>query len=83
MGDLVIHQSQIVPSDAPVIDAEIVDSLVDCPVDDHQHPVIDGYMECCCGESHDPEYCCDCGHYHGTRGACLQSPCGDYRCCIS
>lgn len=30
----------------------------------------------------DMDWCEDCGHFHG-ESACVETPCGDYRCCIN
>jgi len=32
----------------------------------------------------DPEYCCNCGHFHNDYITCPEEiPCGDSRCCIN
>lgn len=34
----------------------------------------------------DPDYCCNCGHYHGPFFSCPDDPsipCGDRRCCVN
>lgn len=63
-----------------VLEGEIVD--IECCSRCDGYHVIDGErIECCCGVSHDVEFCCDCGHFH-SGSWCPQAPCGDYRCCI-
>lgn len=80
---------------APVLVGEVLEGELlpdfDCPRCGESHPISGGlglismvsagYISCCCGDEHQIEYCCVCGHYH-DGGSCPEGPCGDYRCCI-
>ena len=75
--------STLQPSDA--IEGELVD-MVEHGFCGDQHPAIDGWMECCCGDTHtvDDFVCCQCGHHHDMNGRCLPAgPCGSFICCIN
>lgn len=79
MNDIAKRDSKIDVRE--VLVGEIVDTAW-CPRCGDQHDVTDSVMRCCCGDTHDASFCCQCGHFHGD-GTCPQAPCGNYRCCIN
>jgi hypothetical protein len=35
----------------------------------------------CRDDDHDPEFCCNCGHFHPVGTPHPDGPCGNYLCC--
>lgn len=76
--------SSLQPSD--VVYGELIEAVRDHRLCGQFHPVVDGFVECCCGDTHDldPYLCCGCGHHHPMDSGCLPSgPCGSFHCCIN
>jgi hypothetical protein len=82
--DIVIRPSQVEPFE--IVDGELIDSVLEHRLCGQFHPVWDGEVECCCGDTHSVEgyVCCGCGHHHDMGSACLPAgPCGSFLCCIN
>jgi hypothetical protein len=67
-----------------VLDGVLVDLAWHALCSD-SHPLVNGVLECCCGDTHQltDHICCGCGHHHDIAARCLPTgPCGSFLCCI-
>jgi hypothetical protein len=88
MSELVRRSSEL--DVVEVIDGELIETVW-CPRCGDRHGAVrweslgDSYLivRCCCGDEHEVDNCCRCGHYHYGEGCKPAGPCGDYRCCIN
>jgi hypothetical protein len=82
--EIAIRTSNLQPSE--LVDGELIDAMPWHSLCGEPHPVVDSYVECCCGDTHslDQFVCCGCGHHHDMDRGCLPAgPCGSFVCCIN
>lgn len=80
---LPVLRTQTLPIDGTTaVEGQLIDYMTDCAWCGRTHPVINSLVDHCCGDQHDVNICCQCGHHH-TGTDCKVTPCGDYRCCVN